>query len=358
MSGWAPSIAASNVVPERGTPTTKIGAPEPVRRTGEGVASMRRILARSASEARPRAGASGGRARASWYRLRRMQYANEAPASYRSSSRSAGPITLVTTAIRETMSRRRLIQYLVSADVKKKGTDTILGNLWWLLDPLIAMAIYMFVMTEIFQRSQPDFPLYLLAAVIPFKWFTQSISDSVGSVVRNEKLIKQIQFPKIVLPIAGSASEVISFAFGMVLLIGLSLLTANGAHLSLMMLWIPVIAVVQYVLILGISFFVAAFTVFYRDVGIIIGHLMRLLFFVSPILWSFDAGVGRGAQLENAVGHTMYQVLQLNPVAILLTSYRHVIYGTVVAGPGRQARLGPAGAARPGAAGCCCSWSR
>ena len=60
----------------------------------------------------------------------------------------------------------------------------------------------------------PDFPLYLLAAVIPFKWFTQTISDAVGSVVRSERLIKQIQFPKIVLPIAGSVSEVVSFAFG------------------------------------------------------------------------------------------------------------------------------------------------
>lgn len=270
-----------------------------------------------------------------------MQYANEAPASYRSSSRSAGPITLVTTAWRETLSRRRLIQYLVSADVKKKGTDTVLGNLWWLLDPLIAMAIYSFVMTQIFQRQQEDFPLYLLAAVIPFKWFTQSISDSVGSVVRNEKLIKQIQFPKIVLPIAGSASEVISFGFGMVLLMGLSLITASGAHLSLMLLWIPIIAIVQYVLILGLSFMVAAFTVFYRDVGIIIGHLMRLLFFVSPILWSFDAGTGRGAQLEKAVGHTMYNILQLNPVAILLTSYRHVVYGTVVVKPDGTAGWGP-----------------
>ena len=66
------------------------------------------------------------------------------------------------------------------------------GLSWEMLDPLIAMSVYVFVMTVIFQRSLPDFPLFLLAAVIPFKWFTQSISDSVGSVVRNEKLIKQV----------------------------------------------------------------------------------------------------------------------------------------------------------------------
>jgi len=262
-----------------------------------------------------------------------MQIANEAPASYRSSSHRPGPVTLITTAWRDVMSRRRLIRYLVAADIKKKGSDTLLGNLWWLLDPLMAMAVYVFVMSVIFQRSQPDFALYLLAAVIPFKWFTQSISDAVGSVVRNERLIKQIQFPKIVLPISGSASEVVSFAFGMLLLLGLSIITAGGAHLSLMLLWVPVIAVVQFVLILGLSFLVSAFTVFYRDVGIVIGHLMRLLFFMSPILWSFDAGTGRGDQLRTAVGETGYQLLSLNPVAILLSAYRHVIYGTVAETP-------------------------
>jgi lipopolysaccharide transport system permease protein/teichoic acid transport system permease protein len=258
-----------------------------------------------------------------------MQIANEAPASLRSSAERPGPLALVTTAFRETMSRRRLIRYLVSADIKKKGTDTLLGNLWWLLDPLIAMAVYVFVMEVIFQRSLPDFPLFLLAAVIPFKWFTQSISDAVGSVVRNEKLIKQVQFPKIVLPIAGSASEVISFAFGMILLLGLAAVLAGGAHLTIQVLWIPVIAVVQLVLILGLSFFVAAFTVFYRDVGIVIGHLMRLLFFMSPILWTFDAAAGRGEDIAKAVGHTGYTLLSYNPIAVLITQYRHVIYGQV-----------------------------
>ena len=95
-----------------------------------------------------------------------MQIANEAPASYRTSAERPGALTLVTTAFRETLSRRRLIQYLVAADIKKKGTDTLLGNLWWMLDPLIAMAVYVFVMEVIFQRALPDFPLFLLAAVI------------------------------------------------------------------------------------------------------------------------------------------------------------------------------------------------
>jgi lipopolysaccharide transport system permease protein/teichoic acid transport system permease protein len=235
----------------------------------------------------------------------------------------------VTTAAREVMSRRRLIRYLVMADIRKKGTDTLLGNLWWIMDPIIAMAIYVFVMGVIFQRNVPDFPVYILAAVIPFKWFTQGVADATGAVVQNEKLIKQIQFPKIVLVISGSSAEVVNFLFGAFLLVVLSGIWAGGAHLSIEVLWIPVIAAVQYTFMLGIGLIVAATTVFYRDVGIVVNHLLRMLFFVSPILWSFDAATGRGAGLKEAVGARGFWVLEHNPVAILLTAYRHVVYGVV-----------------------------
>ena len=266
-----------------------------------------------------------------------MQIASEAPVTYRTTSQQPRAWSMIATAWQEAWSRRRLIRYLAGADIKKKGTDTVLGNVWWVLDPLISMAIYTFVMTVIFQRSIPDFPLYLMAAMVPFKWFTQTIADSVGTVVKGERLIKKIAFPKIVLPIAGSVSEVLSFIFGMILLIPLSMFFSHGHHLSLLVLWIPVIAVVQYVFTLGISIGVSAFTVFYRDVGIIISHLLRLLFFLSPVLWSLDSTAGRGADIRKALGDTGYAIISLNPIAILLTQYRHVIYGTVVVKPNGKA---------------------
>ena len=76
---------------------------------------------------------------------------------------------------------------------------------------------------------------------------------------------------------------------------------------------------------------VAAVTVFYRDVGNIISHVLRLLFYLAPILWSFDGlGSGRGGELKSALGETGFQILHNNPVAILLEQYRHVVYGVVI----------------------------
>jgi ABC-type polysaccharide/polyol phosphate export permease len=78
---------------------------------------------------------------------------------------------------------------------------------------------------------------------------------------------------------------------------------------------------------LALSLFLAAFTVFYRDIGIVMGHLLRLLFYVAPILWSFEAELGRGKAIHDALGPVGFSILRENPIAILLESYRKAIYG-------------------------------
>jgi ABC-type polysaccharide/polyol phosphate export permease len=261
-----------------------------------------------------------------------MQLAtNEAPSHFRSSAVRPGSFTLIVTAIQEAYSRRRLIRYLVRAEIKRQGTDTLLGNLWWLLDPLISMLIYVVVMTFIFQRSTVDFALFLLSAMIPFKAFTGMIEASTKAVVGKESLIKQIQFPKIILPITACAAELMNFAAGGLLLV-VMLVLFYSAHATLQVLWIPFLVLVQFTFTLSIGIALSALTVFYRDIGNLIGHVTRLLFYIAPILWSFEDVAGRGAALDRALGKVGFDILKYNPVALLLESYRRVIYGTPTAG--------------------------
>ena len=148
-------------------------------------------------------------------------------------------------------------------------------------------------------------------------------------------------FPKIILPVTSSLSQIVSFLFGLLVLF-VVLLVAYTSHLTVQIVWVPLIAVVQFVFMLGFTFMVSAVTVFYRDVGIVIGHFMRLLFWISPILWSFNAVAGRGQALEEAMGDvdrtlgpaggTLFNILHYNPISLLLESYRQVIYGQ----PGRR----------------------
>ena len=74
--------------------------------------------------------------------------------------------------------------------------------MWWFLDPLLQMLVYVIFVGIILQRRTPDYPLFVLCAILPWKWFDSTVKDGVGSVVTRERLIKQIYFPKIVLPIS------------------------------------------------------------------------------------------------------------------------------------------------------------
>jgi len=104
-----------------------------------------------------------------------------------------GTLGLVREALREVWSRRRLIGYIVRADMKKKGADTLLGNLWWVIDPLLQMLVYVVLVTVIRGGSTtPDYPLFIFAAILPWKWFSSAVGDGVTSVTSQEALIKQL----------------------------------------------------------------------------------------------------------------------------------------------------------------------
>ena len=82
-----------------------------------------------------------------------MSVTSEVPASFRSSAIQPGAVGLIRDGIAETLSRRRLISYLVQADLKKKGADTLLGNVWWVLDPLLQMLVYVVLVSVIFHAA-------------------------------------------------------------------------------------------------------------------------------------------------------------------------------------------------------------
>jgi ABC-type polysaccharide/polyol phosphate export permease len=244
--------------------------------------------------------------------------------AFRSSADSPNPIGLIREAIRESWSRRRLIRYLVQADLKKKGADTLLGNLWWVLDPLLQMAVYVILISVISARPQPAYPLFIFAAILPWKWFTSSINDAIVSVTSKERLIKQLHFPKIVLPFAAAGAGVANFAFGLIAL-ALLLVAFYLERATPTLLLIPVIAVVQFTFTLSLSLVVAAINVFYRDVGNVSRHVLRLWFYLSPALYS-TAQIQKLADSNPLVG----QAMALNPFAVLFESYRAVIYDGVL----------------------------
>ena len=258
-----------------------------------------------------------------------MGIPNAHSAVVRSTSVRPNLIRLVLDGFREVLSRRRLIRYLVQADLKKDGSDTVLGNIWWILDPLLQMVVYVILVSVIFARSQPDYPLFIFSAILPWKWFTTSVSEGVGSVVSQERLIKQIQFPKIVLPVSVTVAGIVNFAFGMIPL-SLLLVLLFRDRINPNLAYIPVIASVQLVFTLAVTIVLSALNVFVRDIGNIARHALRLWFYLSPGLYGIDQLEGSSALKSHP---EVLRILEANPFATLFSAYRSVIYGTPTGGP-------------------------
>jgi ABC-type polysaccharide/polyol phosphate export permease len=233
-------------------------------------------------------------------------------------------VTLAREGFRELTGRSRLVRYIVRADLKKAHADTALGQAWWLLDPIFTMLVYFFLFTVVLQRSTPDFILFLYAAILPWKWFAATLNGSMSSIVGRQALIRQIQFPKIVLPASSTLAQTVSFAFGLIVLA--LLFIPYHERLTVWVLAIPVIAAVQLLFGLAVGIVLSAANAFYRDISNVMSHALRLLFYLSPALyglWEVPEGVLR-------------TLMSLNPMAILLTAYRTVTWGTDTVDQGTQ----------------------
>ncbi|HEY7522035.1 MAG TPA: ABC transporter permease [Candidatus Limnocylindrales bacterium] len=249
-----------------------------------------------------------------------MTATSEAPATFRSSAVRPKAIGLIREALTEVLGRRRLIRYLVQADVKKKGANTLLGNIWWVVDPLLQMAVYVLLISVIFRRGGVDYPLFLFSAILPWKWFVSSVGDGLSSIVSSERLIKQIQFPKLVLPVASVMSGIVNFAFGLIPLAALIILF-YGHRATPWLVLIPVVAAVQLLFTLPVAIVLGAVNVFYRDLGNLMRHVLRLWFYLSPGLFALESLKG----VESAP-RWVVDILLANPFATLFTAYRALIY--------------------------------
>ena len=216
------------------------------------------------------------------------------------------------------LGRRELTRYLVGAELKRTHADTAIGQLWWVLDPLLQMAVYYIFITIIFASSQPDYPLFIFVAILPWKWFSATLNEATLSITGKQGLIRQVQFPKIVLPTAAVVAGTVSFVFGLVAL-GI-VYVFYPSRLSLWILTIPIIAAVQFVFTIGVALIFAAANAFFRDIQNVLRHFLRMWFYLSPVLYSLD-------RIEK-IHPSLHTILSLNPMAVLLNSYRSVTYGT------------------------------
>ena len=236
-------------------------------------------------------------------------------ASSRSRQRRRGIIALLRTGIQDVVGRRRLIRYLVGAELKRTHADTAFGQLWWILDPLLQMAVYFLLFAVMLNTKIPDYPLFLFVAILPWKWFSTTLAEATLSITGRQRLIRQIQFPKLVLPTVGGPgrdgqlrvrtdrprrSSTCSTSTGSAS--GSSACRSSRPSSSCSPSRSGSCS--------------PSLNAFFRDIQNVMRHALRLWFYLSGALIPLDTIANTHPSL--------YVILSLNPFAVLFKAYRAV----------------------------------
>jgi ABC-type polysaccharide/polyol phosphate export permease len=215
--------------------------------------------------------------------------------------------------LHELTRRKDLMLYLVFSGLKAQHKNSFLGYFWWLLDPLLNVLIYYFVVVIVFQRAKGEnFGVYLVIGMIAWRWLASTVNMASKSIIQQAGIISQVHLPKAQFPICTVLTQFINYCFGLVV-IGLFLFFFRIVP-GLEALWLPLVVCVQLLFMFALALPTAFISVFIRDVDTVISHLLRLWFFGSPVIWFADMIPERGRWL-----------LEANPMFHLLEAYRNIL---------------------------------
>lgn len=215
-----------------------------------------------------------------------------------------------------------LVEYLVINNLKIRHQNMVLGYLWWILNPLLWVLVYWFLVVLIFNRGEPNYPLFLSCAILPWRAFSVSISQSITAVSSQESIIKQVSFPKSVLPISIVLSNSVNLLFSILVLICIAL--AYGILPTINLGFLPLIIIIQLIFTFGIAFLISIVGVYFVDIKNMMQFILRIWLYLSPSLYSIER-----------IPEKFQTIFMLNPFAPIFMSYRDVIMH------GRMPAIGP-----------------
>src|SRR5215467_3532650 len=181
--------------------------------------------------------------------------------------------------------RREFAMELARTKLRAQNYDTMFGQLWLILNPLLLVGVY-FLLVDIIRHGHhpPHFFARLMAAVIAFQLVQDSIRQGAKSVVEGGKLILNTAFPRMLLPIASVLTGCIRFLPTMCIYAIVHVL--SGLPINLTTLWVFPLAALFILLASGLAILVAAAQVYFRDLSSFLPYLLRMWMYVSPVLWA------------------------------------------------------------------------
>ncbi len=210
---------------------------------------------------------------------------------------------------------RALLAELVRTDFKLRYQGSVLGYAWSLLRPLLLFLILYIVFVKFLRigGDVPHFPIYLLLGIVLWNFFAEMTSQSLGSIVGRGDLIRKIRIPRWMIVASSSVSALINLGLNLVVVLGF--MVVNNVDLMKTAVLFPIILLEIYIFALGLSLFLSAAFVKYRDISYIWEVIMQALFYLTPILYP----------LSIITNISFQKLLLLNPMAQAIQDARNIL---------------------------------
>ncbi|MDC7803340.1 ABC transporter permease [Sphingomonas sp. BLCC-B65] len=229
-------------------------------------------------------------------------------------------------SLRDLLGHREMLGLLVRRDLKSRYKDSTLGFFWSLARPLLQLAIYFIVVGQFLQaaRGIPDFAVYIFAGLTAIGLFTEITVGATGSILGNSGLVKKVYVPREVFPLASVGSALFNFGIQLVVLIVATFVIGKPpVHLQLLYFFPALALIVVFGTALGLLF--SALNVYLRDVQYLVELGTMLLFWASPVVYSW--------QMVSSSIHSplLLDVYTSNPLTLAVIGFQHAFW---VAGDG------------------------
>lgn len=213
-----------------------------------------------------------------------------------------------------------LFSQLVRRELRQKYKGSVLGVLWYFVNPLVIMALYGVMLGPLLRAvNYPDYPIFILAGLLVWLFFSQSLLGACTSLVEQSSLVGKVRFPRESVPAAVTAVQLVPLFAMLAMLLPVALILRDNASPSLILL-IPLV-VCLFAFTLGLSLVVAVLHAYYRDVQPVLNAALLPLFFVSGVLF-------RISTLPGLKSHSWAGPLLRwgNPIAPFIQAMQNLVY--------------------------------
>jgi lipopolysaccharide transport system permease protein len=223
-----------------------------------------------------------------------------------------------TVALRDLWSYRELLYFLVWRDIKVRYKQTAFGAGWAILQPFLLMVVFTLFLGKLAHLDSRTngipYPIFSFAGLVPWTFFSQSLTAASGSLLLNKDLVSKVYFPRLLLPLATAASFVVDLALAMVVLGGM--MAYYGIAPGWGIVFLPAFVVLAYLTSISVGIWLTALGINYRDIKYAVPFLVQLWMFLSPVVYPTTLLPER------------YRFLySLNPMAGVVEGFRWALLG-------------------------------